>query len=102
LLDRADHRNHIGAAQTQNLGLTIKCVADVQERRRDAGLSRRLGDQPNAIRTVRPTEPSLVARKLARMAVAPYVRRGRKRPPKLAAVSYTDGVRLPLRNVEAS
>jgi hypothetical protein len=36
------------------------------------------------------------------MAVAPYVRRGRKRPPKLAAVSYTDGVRLPLRNVEAS
>jgi DNA-binding transcriptional LysR family regulator len=53
-----------------------------------------------AIRTVRPTEPALVARKLARMAVAPYVRRGRTRRGRLAAVSYADGVRLPLRNVE--
>jgi DNA-binding transcriptional LysR family regulator len=53
-----------------------------------------------AIRTVRPAEPSLVARKLGRMAMAPYVRRGRKRPALLAAVSYADGVRLPLRNVE--
>src|SRR6202022_2704077 len=34
------------------------------------------------------------------MTVAPYVRRGRKRPAPLAAVGYTDGVRLPLRNVE--
>ena len=53
-----------------------------------------------AIRTVRPNEPALVARKLARFAVAPYVRRGRKRPAQLAIVSYCDGVRLPLRNVE--
>lgn len=53
-----------------------------------------------AIRTVRPTEPALVARKLARMAVAPYVRRRRKKPARVAAVSYIEGVRLPLRNVE--
>jgi DNA-binding transcriptional LysR family regulator len=34
------------------------------------------------------------------MAVAPYVRRGGRRPAQLAAVSYVEGVRLPLRNVE--
>jgi DNA-binding transcriptional LysR family regulator len=53
-----------------------------------------------AIRTVRPTEQSLVTRKLARMAIAPYIRRGRKRRAQLTAVAYADGVRLPLRNVE--
>ena len=53
-----------------------------------------------AIRTIRPTEPALVARKLARMAVAPYIRRSRNRPARLAAVSYIEGMRLPLRNVE--
>jgi DNA-binding transcriptional LysR family regulator len=53
-----------------------------------------------AIRTIRPTDPGLVARKLARMAVAPYVRRSRKRPAQLGAVSYIEGMRLPLRNVE--
>jgi DNA-binding transcriptional LysR family regulator len=53
-----------------------------------------------AVRTVRPEEPSLVARKVARMAMAPYVRRGGKRPVPLAAVGYLEGVRLPLRNVE--
>ena len=53
-----------------------------------------------AIRTVRPSEPALVARKVARMAVAPYLRRTRRRPAQLAAVSYADGVRLPVRNVE--
>ncbi len=51
-----------------------------------------------AIRTVRPTEQSLVTRKLARVAIAPYIRRGRKRRAQLAAVAYADGVRLPLRN----
>src|SRR6266404_4250174 len=35
-----------------------------------------------------------------RRAVAPYVRRGRKKLAQLAAVSYADGVKLPLRNVE--
>src|SRR5689334_5853138 len=53
-----------------------------------------------AIRTVRPTEPALVARKVGRMSVAPYVRRARRPPAQLAAVSYADGVRLPVRNVE--
>jgi DNA-binding transcriptional LysR family regulator len=53
-----------------------------------------------AVRTIRPTEPSLVARKVARMAMAPYLRRGRKRAAAVAAVGYLEGVRLPLRNVE--
>jgi DNA-binding transcriptional LysR family regulator len=53
-----------------------------------------------AIRTVRPTEPALVARKVARLAVAPYVRRGGSGSAQLEAVSYVEGVRLPLRNVE--
>jgi DNA-binding transcriptional LysR family regulator len=53
-----------------------------------------------AVRTIRPAEPSLVARKVARMAIAPYVRRGRKRPAPAVAVGYLEGVRLPLRNVE--
>ncbi len=32
LLDRADHRNHVGAAQAKSLGLTIEGVARVDER----------------------------------------------------------------------
>src|SRR5260370_39325689 len=53
LLDRADHRNHIGALETQSLGLAIKGVADVEERRRDAGPSRRHGDQPAVLQDAR-------------------------------------------------
>ncbi len=83
---RAVHRRHPGIALE-----LISTIARLDVTRREADV---------AIRTVRPTEPALVARKLARMAVAPYVRRGRMRPAPLAAVSYTDGVRLPLRNVE--
>jgi len=69
----------------------ISTIARLDVTRREADI---------AIRTVRPTEPALVARKLARMAMAPYVRRGRKHSSPLAAVSYIEGVRLPLRNVE--
>jgi DNA-binding transcriptional LysR family regulator len=69
----------------------ISTIARLDVTRREADI---------AIRTVRPSEPALVARKLARMAVAPYIRRGRRRPAQLAAVSYVEGVRLPLRNVE--
>jgi DNA-binding transcriptional LysR family regulator len=58
-------------------------------------VSRREADV--AIRTLRPTEPSLVSRKVARMAFAPYVRRGRGRPA--AAIGYVDSIRLPMRNV---
>jgi NAD(P)-dependent dehydrogenase (short-subunit alcohol dehydrogenase family) len=50
LFDRADHRNHIGALETQSLGLAIKGVADVEERRRDPGLARRHGDQAEAVK----------------------------------------------------
>ena len=32
LLDRADDRNHVDVPETQSLGLTIKGVADVEER----------------------------------------------------------------------
>src|SRR2546421_7109005 len=83
---QAVHERHPAIA----MGLT-SAIARLDVTRREADV---------AIRTVRPTEPALVGRKLARMAVAPYVRRGRKRPAQLAAVSYADGVRLPLRNVE--
>src|SRR6266851_1944617 len=57
-------------------------------------------------------DETTVARRLARLeqemraqlverapvAIAPYIRRGRKRRAQLAAVAYADGVRLPLRN----
>ena len=49
----------------------ISTIARLDVTRREADV---------AIRTVRPTEAALVARKLARMAVAPDVRRGRKGP----------------------
>ncbi len=82
----AVHRRHPAIAIE-----LISTIARLDVTRREADV---------AIRTVRPTEPALVARKLARMAMTPYVRRGRKKPAPLAAVSYADGVRLPLRNVE--
>ena len=83
---QAVHDRHPGIALE-----LISTIARLDVTRREADV---------AIRTVRPTEPALVARKVARMAMAPYVRRGRKRPEYLAAVGYADGVKLPLRNVE--
>ena len=83
---RAVHQRHPGIAIE-----LISTIARLDVTRREADV---------AIRTVRPTEPALIARKVARMALAPYVRRGRKQPARLAAVSYADGVRLPTRNVE--
>jgi len=83
---QAVHERHPGIAIE-----LISTIARLDVTRREADV---------AIRTVRPTEPALIARKVARMALAPYVRRGRKRPAPLAAVSYADGVRLPIRNVE--
>jgi len=82
------------AVHVRHPGIAIELISTIAR----LDVARREADV--AIRTVRPTEPALVARKLARMAVAPYVRRGRKKPAPLAAVSYADGVRLPLRNVE--
>ena len=82
------------AVHARHPGIAIELISTIAR----LDVTRREADV--AIRTVRPTEPALVGRKLARMAVAPYVRRGRKRPAELSAVSYADGVRLPLRNVE--
>src|SRR4051812_23845567 len=83
---RAVHERHPGIAIE-----LITTVARLDVNRREADL---------AIRTVRPTEPALLVRKLGRMAMAPYVRRGRERPASLAAVTYAGGVRLPMRNLE--
>jgi DNA-binding transcriptional LysR family regulator len=80
---QAVHARHPGIAIE-----LISTIARLDVTRREADI---------AIRTVRPTEPALVARKLARMAIAPYVRRGRK---ELAAIGYVEGIKLPMRNVE--
>jgi DNA-binding transcriptional LysR family regulator len=82
------------AVHARHPGIAIELISTIAR----LDVTRREADV--AVRTVRPTEPSLVARKLGRMAVAPYVRRGRKRSAKLAVVSYADGIKLPLRNLE--
>ena len=69
----------------------ISTIARLDVTRREADI---------AIRTIRPTEPALVARKVARLAVAPYVHREGSRSAESEVVSYVEGVRLPLRNVE--
>jgi len=53
-----------------------------------------------AVRTVRPSEPSLVARRVARLAIATYVRRGERRSAPPSVLAYVDGVKLPIRTVE--
>ncbi len=82
------------AVHERHPGIAIELISTITR----LDLTRREADV--AIRTVRPSDPALVARKLARMAVAPYVRREQKKPAQFAAVSYADGVKLPLRNVE--
>jgi len=82
------------AVHQRHPGIAIELISTIVR----LDVTRREADV--AIRTVRPTEPALIARKVARMALAPYVRRGRKRPAPLTAVSYADGIRLPIRNVE--
>jgi DNA-binding transcriptional LysR family regulator len=82
------------AIHVRHPGIAIELISTIAR----LDVTRREADV--AIRTARPTEPGLVVRKLARMAVAPYIRRGRKTRAQLAAVSYADGVRLPGRNVE--
>jgi len=46
LLDRADHRNHIGVSQTQRLGLPKERVTDVEQRRSDPRFARRARHVP--------------------------------------------------------
>src|SRR5262249_48532667 len=83
---QAVHRRHPGIAIE-----VISTIARLDVTRREADV---------AIRTIRPVEPSLVTRKLGRMAIAPYVRRRRGRLGAPAAASYADGVRLPIRDIE--
>jgi DNA-binding transcriptional LysR family regulator len=82
------------AVQERHPGIALELISTIAR----LDVTRREADV--AVRTVRPTEPGLIARKVARMALAPYVRRGRKRTGPLAAVGYADGVRLPVSNVE--
>jgi DNA-binding transcriptional LysR family regulator len=55
-----------------------------------------------AVRTARPSEEGLIARRLGRMAMTAYVRKAKKRkePEPLEAVAYSDGFKLPLRAAE--
>src|SRR5258706_7039944 len=65
------------AVHQRHPGIAIELISTIVR----LDVTRREADV--AIRTVRPTEPGLVARKLARMSVAPYIRRARKRPAPL-------------------
>jgi len=67
----------------------ISTIARLDVTRREADL---------AIRTVRPADPGLVARKLGRMSMAPYVRKKRRGP--VRAVAYVEGIHLPVRALE--
>jgi DNA-binding transcriptional LysR family regulator len=67
----------------------ISTIARLDVTRREADL---------AIRTVRPGDPGLVAQKLGRMTMAPYVRKRRR--GQLRAVAYVEGIHLPLRAIE--
>ena len=53
-----------------------------------------------AVRTVRPTEPSLVARRVARLGLATYMKRGERGTAAPAVLAFVDGVKLPIRTVE--
>ena len=64
----------------------ISTIARLDVTRREADL---------AIRTVRPGDPGLVARKLGRMSMAAYVRKKRRGP--LRGVAYVEGIHLPVR-----
>ncbi len=74
--------------------IALELVAGLQRldvRRREADV---------AVRTVRPTEASLVVRRVAKLAIATYVRRGERRSTPPAVLGYVDGVKLPIRTIE--
>jgi len=82
------------AVRARHPGIALELVTGLQRldvRRREADV---------AVRTVRPTESSLVARRVGKLAVATYVRRGERRNRLPAVLGYVDGVRLPLWAVE--
>lgn len=82
------------AVHARHPGIALELVTGLQRldvRRHEADI---------AVRTVPPDEPSLVARRVGRLAVATYVRRGERRSAPPSVLAYVDGVRLPIRAVE--
>jgi len=82
------------AVRARHPGIALELVTGMQRldvRRREADI---------AVRTVRPTEPSLVARRVARMGLATYVKRGEPGTAAPAVLAFVDGVKLPIRTVE--
>jgi DNA-binding transcriptional LysR family regulator len=80
----------LAAVRARHPGIALELVtglAPLDIRRREADI---------AVRTVRPEEPALAVRRVARMAMATYARRGAP----AAAIAYVEGRRLPLRGVE--
>jgi DNA-binding transcriptional LysR family regulator len=67
----------------------VTALSRIDIRRREADL---------AVRTVRPTEPALAVRRVAKLAVAPYMRRGDRAPSE--GLAFVEGMKLPLRSVE--
>src|SRR5437763_17134793 len=72
------------AVHARHPGIAIELISTIAR----LDVTRREADV--AIRTVRPTEPALVSRKLARMVVAPYLRRARMRHEELVESRYVD------------
>ena len=82
------------AVRARHPRIALELVTGLQRldvRRREADI---------AVRTIRPIESSLVCRRVAKLAVATYVRRGDRRPGPAAVLGYVDGVKLPLQSVE--
>ena len=82
------------AVRARHPRIALELVTGLQRldvRRREADI---------AVRTVRPTESSLVVRRVAKLAVATYVRHGDRRSAPPAVLGYVDGVKLPLKTVE--
>jgi len=80
------------AVQVRHPAITFELISTIAR----LNLTRREADL--AIRTVRPGDPGLVARKLGRMSITTYVRK--KQPGPLRAVAYVEGIHLPLRALE--
>ncbi len=82
------------AARARHPRIALELVTGLQRldvRRHEADI---------AVRTIRPREPSLVARRVARLAIATYVRRGERRSAPPPVLAYVDGVKLPIQAVE--
>jgi DNA-binding transcriptional LysR family regulator len=82
------------AVRAQHPGIALELVTGLQRldvRRREADI---------AVRTIRPTEPSLVARRVAKLALATYVRKAERRSAPPAVLGFVDGVKLPIKGIE--